>query len=111
MSDFLVDDLEKLFASIRLFRHRRWEVIVLHIVHPDEERLPEGLAYQFDGMEGEGRVNCSPADVRRIYQKRFEEHAAALRRLALAGGCDYRRVSTNEPYLQTLGQFLVERTG
>lgn len=111
MSDFLVDDLEKVFASIRLFRHRRWEVIALHIVHPDEERLPEGLAYQFQGMENEGRVNCSPADVRRVYQERFEAHAAMVRRLALAAGCDYRRVSTATPYQTTLGQFLVDRSG
>ena len=31
--------------------------------------------------------------------------------LALAGGCDYRRVSTAIPYLRTLGGFLVERVG
>lgn len=111
MSDFLVDDLEKVFASIRLFRHRRWEVILLHIVHPDEEHLPDGLAFQFDGMEGEGRVNCSPADIRRRYEQRFEEHAGGVRRLALAAGCDYRRVSTRDSYLHTLGQFLVERAG
>src|SRR5687768_8447586 len=111
MSDFLVDDLEKVFASIRLFRHRRWEVIALHIVHPDEERLPEGLAFQFEGMENEGRVNCSPADVRRVYQERFEAHAASVRRIALAAGCDYRRVSTATPYQTTLGQFLVDRSG
>jgi uncharacterized protein (DUF58 family) len=111
MSDFLVDDLEHLFASVRLFRHRRWEVILLHIVHPDEEHLPDGLAYQFDGLEGEGRVNCSPADVRRIYEQRFEAHAAGVRRLALGAGCDYRRISTRDSYLTTLGQFLVERSG
>jgi hypothetical protein len=29
----------------------------------------------------------------------------------LAGGCDYRRVSTAISYLQTLGEFLVERAG
>jgi uncharacterized protein (DUF58 family) len=111
MSDFLVDDVEKLFASIRLFRHRRWEVIVLHIVHPQEERLPEGLAYQFEGMENEGRIDCSPADIRRVYEQRFEAHASSVRKLAVAAGCDYRRVSTSESYLQTLGQFLVERSG
>jgi uncharacterized protein (DUF58 family) len=111
MSDFLVDDVEKVFASVRLFRHRRWEVIVLHIVHPLEERLPDGLAYQFEGMENEGRIDCSPADIRRVYEQRFEAHASSVRKLALAAGCDYRRVSTNESYLQTLGQFLVERSG
>jgi uncharacterized protein (DUF58 family) len=111
MSDFLVDDLEKAFASVRLFRHRRWEVVLLHLIHPDEERLPEGPAYRFEGLENDGRVDCSPADVRRLYQERFDAHVAMVRSLALAAGCDYRRVSTAVPYLQTLSGFLVERSG
>ncbi len=111
MSDFIVDDLESVFAALRLFRHRNWEVVVLHFVHPDEERLPEGTAYRFEGMENEGRVNCSPAEIRVAYQRRFDAHMAMVRQLALAGGCDYRRVSTAIPYLQTLGGFLVERAG
>lgn len=111
LSDFLVDDLEALFGSVRLFRHRGWEVIVLHVIHPEEERLPDGMAYRFEGLEGEGRVDCSPAEIRALYQERFEAHAAMVRTLALAAGCDYRRVSTAVPYLQTLGGFLVERMG
>jgi uncharacterized protein (DUF58 family) len=111
MSDFLVDDLEQTFASLRLFKHRRWEVVLLHLIHPDEERLPEGAAFRFEGLENDGRVDCSPADIRRMYQERFGAHVAMVRRLALAAGCDCRRVSTSVPYLQTLSGFLVERSG
>src|SRR5687768_4594437 len=34
LSDFLVDDREReqVFAAVRLFRHRRWEVISLHLI-------------------------------------------------------------------------------
>lgn len=111
VSDFLVDDPEDLFAAVRLFRHRSWEVIALHVVHPDEERLPDGSAFRFDGLEGEASVSASPDEVRALYQSRFEAHMAETRTLALAAGCDYRRVSTAVPYLQTLSGFLVERTG
>ena len=111
ISDFLMDDLEKVFAALRLFRHRGWEVVTLHLVHPDEERLPQGTAYRFEGMEDDGRVLCSPAEVRAEYRQRFAAHLAMVRQLALAGGCDYRRVSTAIPYLQTLGGFLIERAG
>jgi uncharacterized protein (DUF58 family) len=110
-SDFLVDDLEKTFASIRLFRHRRWEVVLLHLVHPDEERLPQGAAYRFEGLENDGAIACSPTEIRREYEARFEAYAASVRGLALAAGCDYRRVSTAVPYMQTLGGFLAERAG
>ena len=111
LTDFLSDDLESMFSSIRLFRHRGWEVIALHLVHPDEERLPAGTAFQFAGMEGEGSVNCSPADVAAIYEANFARHLSTVRSLALSAGCDYRLVSTAIPYLQTLSGFLVERTG
>lgn len=111
MSDFLVDDLDGVFASLRLFRHRRWEVVVLHIIHPEEERLPDGLAWRFEGMENDGQIDASPADIAALYQQRFEAHCAAVRERALGVGCDYRRVSVAVPYLQTLGGFLVERSG
>jgi uncharacterized protein (DUF58 family) len=111
LSDFLVDDLGPLFAAIRLFRHSLWEVIVLHVIHPDEERLPDGMAYRFEGLENEGTVDCSPADIRALYAERFAAHAAAVRTMSLATGCDYRRASTAIPYLDTLGEFLVERSG
>lgn len=111
MSDFLMDDLDESFAALRLFRCRNWEVIVLHIVHPDEERLPEGAAYRFEGMEVDGYLACSPADIRAVYQQRFAAHLAMVRQLSLAAGCDYRRVSTAASYLRVLGGFLVERTG
>jgi uncharacterized protein (DUF58 family) len=111
MSDLLVDDLDEVFAAVRLFRHANWEVIVLHLIHPGEERLPDGAAYRFEGLEAEGHVDCSPGEIRSAYQKRFEAHAAMVRQLSLAGGCDYRRVSTATPYLRTLQGFLVERAG
>lgn len=111
MSDFLCDDLEEVFASLRLFRHRRWEVINMHIVHPLEERLPEGIAWRFEGLENDGNVSCSPAELADAYQQRFETHAQSVRTLSLASGCKYKRVSTAIPYLQTLGQFLVTRAG
>ena len=111
MSDFLMDDVEEVFAGVRLFRHRQSEVIVLHVVHPDEERLPKGAAFRFTGLEGEGQVDCSPAEIRLHYEQRFADHLAAIRSMALSAGCDYRRMSTAVPYLQILNQFLVERTG
>jgi uncharacterized protein (DUF58 family) len=111
MSDFLDDNLDDAFSAIRLFRHRQFEVILLHIIHPDEERLPEGTAYRFVGLENDGSVDASPREVRELYRQRFEAHVALVRSMALSTGCDYRRVSTAIPYLETLGVFLVERSG
>jgi len=111
MSDFLLDDLEEAFAAVRLFRHRSWEVVILHLVHPDEERLPAGGAFRFEGLENEGHVDCSPGEIEALYRQRFDAHRSMVRQMALAAGCDYRRGSTGVPYLETLGGFLIERGG
>jgi uncharacterized protein (DUF58 family) len=111
MSDFLWDDLDEAFAALRLFRRRYWEVILLHVVHPEEERLPQGAAFRFEGLEREGQVDCTPLEIAELYERRFAAHGAMVRSVALAAGCDYRRVSTSTPYLQTLAGFLVERSG
>jgi len=110
-SDFLIDDLDEVFAAVRLFRHRQWELLVLHVVDPAEERLPEGTAYNFIGLEGEGSIACSPAEIRAQYDQRFAAHLSLVRGQALAAGCDYHRVSTAVNYLQLLRGFLVERAG
>lgn len=111
ISDFLMDDLQEVFATLRLYRQSGWELVLLHIVHPEEERLPTGAAFRFEGMEEDGMISCSPGDIRAEYMKHFSEHLAIVRRFALAEGCDYRLTSTAESYLHVLHEFLVERSG
>lgn len=94
-----------------MFRTQRWDIVLLHLVHPEEERLPTGMAFRFEGLEGEGQIDGSPAEIAALYEERFENHAEMLRTLALATGCEYRRISTLRPWVRTLGDFLVERAG
>ena len=84
---------------------------ILHVVHPDEERLPRGVAFRFENMEEAGYVDCTPIDVQRAYRDRFAAHTVSVRRMSLSAGCDYRYVSTATSYLETLGEFLVQRVG
>jgi uncharacterized protein (DUF58 family) len=111
LSDFLVDDPEDVFQAARMFRHRHFEVIALHLVHPHEEDLPEGAALRMVDLETKQTIDCSPDQIRERYRARFEAHCQMIRTLALAAGCEYRRVSTATPYLKTLGGFLVQRSG
>lgn len=110
MSDFLVPSLEKVIASIRKFRARGWEVITLHIVHPDEEKLPDGNAFRFNGLEEDGFVNCQVAEIRQAYVERFREHVKQTRTALYSTGCDYHLVRTSESYLDVLRSFMVTRS-
>ena len=111
LSDLLVADVKELTASLRRYRHRGWEIVILHLIHPNEEDLPEGVAFQFEGLEGEGHVRCRVSEIRDLYLRRWREHLDRARSIASAVGADYRRISTATPYLDTLGQFLVQRAG
>ena len=85
VSDFLVDSLEPLVGSLRKFRSRGWEVIALHVVHPDEQRLPDGMAFRFYGLEADGLIDCQSSEVRREYQERFARHLTTTRASLLGG--------------------------
>lgn len=110
VSDFLTDPLDSVVASIRKFRSRGWEVVALHLIHPDEQKLPDGMAFRFLDQEGEGVVNCQLAEVRKEYQRRFEAQAAMIRGALLSVGCDYQRILTSASYLEALRSFLVVRS-
>ena len=111
VSDFLDNDMEQLFAAVKLFRHRHFGVILLHVLHPQEEKLPTGPAYRFEGLEAEGFRICSPQDVAYLYERRFRAFLAGLRSRAIAAGCDYYLLPTSVPYVQHLKKLLVERHG
>jgi uncharacterized protein (DUF58 family) len=111
VSDFLVESLEPLIGSLRKFRARGWEVIALHVVHPDEQRLPEGTAFRFYGLEGDGLIDCQSSEIRREYQARFDKHLTTTRAELLAASCDYYFASTATSYLDLLRTFLVLRSG
>jgi uncharacterized protein (DUF58 family) len=110
-SDFLDENLDHLFAAIKLFRHRHFGVLLLHVLHPLEERLPTGPAYRFEGLEGEGYRICSPQEITALYERRFHSFLVGLRTRATAAGCAYHLLPTTVPYVQHLKKLLVRRHG
>lgn len=109
VSDFLVPSIDRLVASIRKFRSKGWETIALHLTHPDEENLPDGLAFRFTGLENDGVLSAQIPQVRKEYKERFEAHASSVRGAMISLGCDYHRVSVSVNYLEVLRSFLVAR--
>jgi uncharacterized protein (DUF58 family) len=109
ISDFLVPSVDKLVSSIRKFRSRGWETVALHVIHPDEENLPDGLSFRFIGLENDGSINCQIPQLRQEYKQRFAAHASTIRGALVSQGCDYHRISVAVNYLEVLRSFLVAR--
>ncbi len=110
ISDFLVPNLDSMVSGFRKFRARGWEVIALHLIHPDEVTLPAGNAYRFIDLEGAGEVNCQMTEIRRAYEDRFQAHLKLTREAFFAAGCSYHRIMVSESYLDVLRSFLVMRS-
>jgi uncharacterized protein (DUF58 family) len=110
LSDFLVPDMQPLISALRKFRSRGWEIIALHVTHPDEVTLPEGQAFRFLDWETNGQINCQMSEIRTAYAARFQEHLRVTRGGLLSIGCDYHLVDVSHDYMEALRNFYVSRS-
>ena len=105
------DRIEPLATALKQFRHARHEVVLFHIVAPEEEDFPFSKPTQFRSLERSGqRVLVDPLQLRAHYRKRYREFCTELVRLCGTIGVDYQKMLTSEPYQTALGAFLDART-
>jgi uncharacterized protein (DUF58 family) len=105
----LFEDTESILTGLQHFRHRKHEVIVLHVMDPAELTLPFSDNTIFEGLENEGRLEADPRALRAEYRAAVDTHIAALR-----GGCrdlrtDYSLLTTERPLDEALARYLSER--
>jgi uncharacterized protein (DUF58 family) len=98
-SDFL-DVNASFWKRIDLFRRSRFDVILFHIVHPEEIELPDLAAARFVETEGgHGQFNTEPDAVRSLYRERFDAFLQEIKAGSQARGCDWFLAKTSEdPY-------------
>ena len=105
----LIDEPERVVEGLRHFRFRGTDVIVLHVLHPDELTFPFERPARFRDMEGDGELTAVPAAVRRDYleelQRTLEYYARELR----SAGIDYQRIDTSQPIDFALAAYLSRR--
>lgn len=108
VSDFYGEP-EAIFRALNPFRHRRFDVMLFHVLHEQEVNLPDWPHMRFEDAETGETLTCNPADLRAGYTARLEAHRDALRRHAAARRIDYHFVHTGQPYDQVLHQYLLKR--
>ena len=112
LSDFL-DSSPRLWKAINLFRRSQFDVILFHLIHPEEEDLPRVPMARFVDCEGApGAFNTDPDVVRALYRDRFDRLVETVRAGARMRGCDWHAARTDaEPYLFLKRCFLARQTG
>ena len=110
LSDCL-DRIEPLANAFRHFRHAKHEVIVFHIVAPEEDEFPFNRPTQFRNIERSShRTLVDPHQIRARYLERYREFCDELAHVCGSSGVDYQKLLTNVPYHVALGAFLDARS-
>jgi uncharacterized protein (DUF58 family) len=104
------DDPESLVLALKHFRHRRHEVILFHVLAPEEIEFPFRRLTQFRDLEVDpNRLLVDPARLRREYLTKFEAFTRQVRDKARGMGVDYHLLRTDEPVDRALGVYLSRR--
>jgi len=110
---FLISDLfvpvDDLLAGIRHLRHRRHEVIVLHVLDHDELSFPFVDNTRFEGLEGLPHLLSDPRSLRDAYLEEFQAYLDAVEGGCMDSRVEYVRVDTAIPPALTLSRFLRQR--
>jgi uncharacterized protein (DUF58 family) len=108
ISDFLTRD-QDIYKSLKLLRSRGLEVILFHVLHPDELNLPFDGDTVFESLEDDPTVGLDPVDIREEYQKAIQEKIDQLKKISNGIGVDYVFMDTSIPLKQALSYYLLKR--
>ena len=108
VSDFLTRD-QDIHKSLKLLRSRGLEVILFHVLHPDELNLPFEGDTVFESLEDDPTVGLDPIDIRKEYQKAIQEKIDQLKKISNGLGVDYVFMDTSIPLQQALSYYLLKR--
>ena len=108
LSDFF-DDLSSIVAGLKHFRHRRHDVVVLHVLDPAELDFPFQGATQFKGLEESAELEADPQVIRQAYLREMESFRNSLKVSCLNQQIDYVLLRTDQPLDIALSGFLTAR--
>lgn len=109
----LISDLwaepDSVVRALRFFRRRGHDVVVLHVLHPDELHFPFVGSYEFRDPETAGHVGADAALARRTYRQALNEHIRAIRDGLLRHNIDYQLCDMSQPFDVALATVIARR--
>jgi uncharacterized protein (DUF58 family) len=106
----LMDVPAEVLLGLQHFRHRRHEVVVFHILDPDEVAFPYTDTATFVDMETGDRLTTEPWEIARRYRERLAAWTAQYARVCRENRIDYVRLETRTPFDQALLSYLEKRS-
>lgn len=105
----LFDDVASIMAGLKHFRHRRHEVIIMHVLDPAELDFPFRNMTMFKGLESLPDVLADPSALREAYLKEFGAFIQAVKKGCRAHHIDYVLARTDQNLELVLSTYLASR--
>jgi uncharacterized protein (DUF58 family) len=105
----LLDDEQSVVRGLKLFRHRKHEVIVFHVMDPYEVSFPFEHEVILRDMETGEEVPAVPWEIRREYVGRVAAWIDRYRTVLRQSGIDYVPLKTSTTYDVALLSYLEKR--
>ncbi|MBI1798435.1 MAG: DUF58 domain-containing protein [Candidatus Eisenbacteria bacterium] len=105
----LMDRPADVLQGLQHFRHRHHEVVVFHVLDPDEIEFPYTDTATFVDMESRERLTTEPWEIAKRYRERFRAWSDRYLRSCREQRIDYVRIDTRTPFDQALLAYLEKR--
>ncbi len=107
----LFTDVKPLLDSFQHMRFRQHDLVVFHLMDPQELAFDFDRTVRFVDLESPLAVVSEPAAVRELYLKEVAAYLEQVRKGCLEYRVDYHLVDTSRPYDAVLSDFLLKRQG
>jgi uncharacterized protein (DUF58 family) len=105
----LLDDENEILNGLKHFRHNGHEVLVLHIVDPQEKDFGFKGNIRFKDLETRERLISLPEHLRDAYKFEFQTFTDFLQSGCREQRTDYALFTTDEAYDKALARYLIKR--
>lgn len=105
----LLDTVDEFLRGLCHLRFRGHNVVVFHILDPDELEFPFRGVHKFKGLENEGELVTQPGRIRAVYLRELNAFTDRIRKACRRSRIDYVMVNTARPVEAVLSEFLLLR--
>jgi uncharacterized protein (DUF58 family) len=105
----LFDHVEDFLAGLDHLRFQGHNVIVFHVMDPDELRFPFDGSWRFKGLELEGEIITQPRRIRAAYLNELRKFLQQIKKSCERSHVDYVLIDTSKPVDVALSAYLIAR--
>ncbi|MFC2060945.1 DUF58 domain-containing protein [Elusimicrobiota bacterium] len=107
-SDFL-EDPELLLKALKFFPYLKNDVIIFHLLDPEEVNLKQAGQVEYVDMETGGKLRTQPEVIRKEYRKNIKRFLEQVETGLRSHGIDYYRITTDTTLDQAIFKFMEGR--